>query len=225
MNAVWRWLLGSLMKTNTYCHCRKGNVWICPKVRGGFFCPSQWEGFFPMASPSLLHQNRSSCPAGFKRAERVKGRRSSLYISFLSIRHWWGLCTITSYLNTSWQSGVLQTLPAPWCIAEMCCSPLDIVWIHLQVSSPPNIHRPPWQQSHLWQLQIPHPRFFLCFPPPVAGGGKDGMVNNYPSHPQGLGGLANHKGLSPAQAHAMSGINGAPDCLMEFFFPTEQNIN
>lgn len=64
-----------------------------------------------------------------------------------------------------------------WCVPNPCllCDALlsfpALLWMWLDSAPrwalPPNSHRPPWQQSRLWQLQIPHPRFFLHYPAPV----------------------------------------------------------
>lgn len=131
MNAVWRWLfiytgLGRIMNNNTYCHCGKYEFapkWDTPR---GFF-------LWPLPLSAAAEQELMFC--WFQKGWKIKGGRSSPYVSFLSIRHWRGLCTITSHLNilknTSWERGCSKPLPALWCIAELCCSPLGVVWIQL----------------------------------------------------------------------------------------------
>lgn len=225
MNAVWRWLfiytdLGSLMNTNIYCHCWKGKVWICPKV---------WynERVFPYGlSLCLLHQNRSLC-VGFKRAERVKGRRSSLYISFLSIRHWWGLCTITSYLNIlkniSWQGGVFQT---PAC-SVMHCWGLLLSSGYCLDSAPrwtplPTATGPRGSGAICDSSRYLIPGFSCILQLQWQWKARMGRLTTAPLTAKSWEGWQTTK----AQLLQCQGINGAPDCLMEFsFFPTEQNIN
>lgn len=200
MGAIWRWLfictgLGSLMN-NAYWHRRKGNVWICPRV--GY----NERGFSYGLSLCLLHQNRSSCSAGFKAPERIKGR-SSPYISFPSIIHWWGLCTITWHLNilknTSWESGVFHT-PA-WSVRHCwglllssgCCLDSASRWALL-----PNSRSPSGSGAICDSSRYLIPGFSCIIQPRWAVEGKAGKVNSYPSPPNCWGGLANHRGLSPA---------------------------
>lgn len=136
MDAVWRWLfictdLGGLMNNNTHCHCREGNVCICPKV---------WyneRGFFLGPLPLFAAPEQELMFCWFQ--------RGSLYTSFLSIIHCWGLCTITSYLNIlkTFPGRVVcsKPLPALWCIAGSAA-----LWIFLDSAPrwalPPNSHGP-----------------------------------------------------------------------------------
>lgn len=158
---------------------------------------------FPLASPSVCCSRTGAHVLLVSKGLKNQGKKELSLVSFLSIRHWRGLCTITSHLNilknTSWERGVLQT---PACsvmhcwvllLSSGCCLDSASRW-----ALPPSSHTPPWQQSRLWQLQVPHPTFFLHYHFPEAVEGKARKVNSYSSPPKCRGGLANHKGLSPA---------------------------
>lgn len=143
------------------------------------FAP-KWDtmrGVFPMASPSVAAPEQEFMFCWFQSSWKNQGQKLSVH--FLSVNN-----ALMRFVHNNMAFEYLKEhFLGEWCVPHPCllCEALlrsaALLWVlsgfSFQVSSPSQQPQPQWQWSHLWQLQIPHPRFFLHYPAPV-GSGRQG---------------------------------------------------